>query len=101
MKGNKIKDGFILLLYSLFPIIIGPVIIQIGNTKYKCDPAREARRGILSVFIKNTKGIQTNPAREARRGIFWTFLLKCTKGIQTIPAREARRVFLGISIKTY
>ena len=37
MKGNKIKDGFMLLLYSLFPIIIGPVIIQIGNTKYQTD----------------------------------------------------------------
>lgn len=26
-----------LLLYSLFPIITGPVIIQIGNTKYQTD----------------------------------------------------------------
>jgi len=37
LKGNKVKNGFILLLYSLFPIIIGPVIIQIGNTKYQTD----------------------------------------------------------------
>lgn len=26
-----------LLLYSLFPIITGPVIIQAGNTKYQTD----------------------------------------------------------------
>ena len=34
MKKEKIKDGAISLICSLLPIIIGPVIIQIGDTKY-------------------------------------------------------------------
>ena len=35
MKKEKIKDGAISLICSLLPIIIGPVIIQIGYIKYE------------------------------------------------------------------
>ena len=35
MKKEKIKDGAISLICSLLPIIIGPVIIQIGYSKYE------------------------------------------------------------------
>ena len=34
LKKNKIQKGFTYLLGSLLPIIIGPVIIQIGDKKY-------------------------------------------------------------------
>ena len=47
------------------------------------DPAREARRGIFDLFIKNTKEIHTNPAREARRENFLDRFNKNTKEIQT------------------
>ena len=35
MKKEKIKDGAISLICSLLTIIIGPVIIQIGYSKYE------------------------------------------------------------------
>ena len=35
MKKENIKDGVISLIFSLLPIIIGPVIIQIGYSKYQ------------------------------------------------------------------
>lgn len=34
LKKNKIQKGFTYLISSLLPIIIGPVIIQIGDKKY-------------------------------------------------------------------
>ena len=34
LKKNKIQKGLTYLIGSLLPIIIGPVIIQIGDTKY-------------------------------------------------------------------
>ena len=35
MRKQKIKDGVITLIFSLLPIIIGPVIIQLGYGKYQ------------------------------------------------------------------